>query len=228
MRFHAECRLFSFNTQPPEGGWASWRRSGFGFGCFNTQPPEGGWARRCAAQRQLQRFNTQPPEGGWQGAFETLTTAGSVSTHSRLKAAGGCIGSGSGGGSGFNTQPPEGGWIQYEEFRQAIDCFNTQPPEGGWHWLKQAVFPTKLVSTHSRLKAAGQQAGSNLEMIAVSTHSRLKAAGMACRSIHTRKIVSTHSRLKAAGQTKWAVSQGSNGFNTQPPEGGWKALFYIA
>ena len=34
---------FSFNTQPPEGGWASrqiWRHRA---DCFNTQPPEGGW-----------------------------------------------------------------------------------------------------------------------------------------------------------------------------------------
>ena len=34
-----------------------------------------------------------------------------------------------------------------------------------------------MVSTHSSPKAAGQQAGSILEMIAVSTHSSPKAAG---------------------------------------------------
>ena len=32
--------------------------------------------------------------------------------------------------------------------------FNTQPPEGGWVGLEEPVEPT-VVSTHSRLKAAG-------------------------------------------------------------------------
>ena len=56
-----------------------------------------------------------------------------------------------------------------------------------------------VVSTHSRLKAAGGQEYTPYPISAVSTHSRLKAAG------HTVKIqviygrVSTHSRLKAAG-----------------------------
>ena len=40
--FYAVC--FSFNTQPPEGGWASAIAIGLGVGGFNTQPPEGGWA----------------------------------------------------------------------------------------------------------------------------------------------------------------------------------------
>ena len=77
---------------------------------FNTQPPEGGWALACVLQYKLQSFNTQPPEGGWGqfwgGAFpicefqhtaarrrldtamSLLTTALAVSTHSRPKAAG--------------------------------------------------------------------------------------------------------------------------------------------
>ena len=32
---------------------------------FNTQPPEGGWAREAAKVGYLHCFNTQPPEGGW-------------------------------------------------------------------------------------------------------------------------------------------------------------------
>ena len=56
----------------------------------------------------------------------------SVSTHSRLKAAG------SGGDIqnaallSFNTQPPEGGWDGRLKAAVRIDGFNTQPPEGGW------------------------------------------------------------------------------------------------
>ena len=78
----------SFNTQPPEGGWAL-PFDGMGLATsFNTQPPEGGWQsmiqpisfRGCG-------FNTQPPEGGW--TFRSANGQGYA---------------------GFNTQPPEGGW----------------------------------------------------------------------------------------------------------------------
>ena len=78
-------------------------------------------------------------------------------------------------------------------------CFNTQPPEGGWAVvLATRDFVTK-VSTHSRLKAAGSPAPVGKGRFYVSTHSRLKAAGCLYRTEY----------------------QGSKGFNTQPPEGGW-------
>ena len=35
------------------------------------------------------------------------------------------------------------------------------------------------------------------------------------------RIVSTHSRPKAAGFFWWTVLATNDGFNTQPPEGGW-------
>ena len=55
----------------------------------------------------------------------------------------------------------------------------------------------------------------------VSTHSRLKAAGYKSRVILTCKLVSTHSRLKAAGVSAHRDKIGDGSFNTQPPEGGW-------
>ena len=55
--------------------------------CFNTQPPEGGWRRSAVSSRSI-----------------------TVSTHSRLKAA---------------------GIIKMVLIMQLL-CFNTQPPEGGW------------------------------------------------------------------------------------------------
>ena len=102
-------------------------------------------------------------------------------------------------GSGFNTQPPEGGWQFIAGGNAATDCFNTQPPEGGWD-LKPDW---------------------NHHSLAVSTHSRLKAAGVLDLKIHLVIAVSTHSRLKAAGAATATEVVGSNGFNTQPPEGGW-------
>ena len=56
-----------------------------------------------------------------------------------------------------------------------------------------------IVSTHSRLKAAGTEITAAKELITVSTHSRLKAAGFNNRRRSKSCSVSTHSRLKAAG-----------------------------
>ena len=58
----------------------------------------------------------------------------------------------------------------------------------------------KAVSTHSRLKAAGNEGGKNGKQEGVSTHSRLKAAGFSNFRYMLDVGVSTHSRLKAAGQ----------------------------
>ena len=77
-----------------------------------------------------------------------------VSTHSRLKAAGRHTPTGGPPTCCFNTQPPEGGWIYQRCNAGRLICFNTQPPEGGWKNLLNPQIPF-LVSTHSRLKAAG-------------------------------------------------------------------------
>ena len=61
--------------------------------------------------------------------------------------------------------------------------------------------------------------------IDVSTHSRLKAAGTAKISNWKDINVSTHSRLKAAGFPNILACDELPGFNTQPPEGGWAAIW---
>ena len=78
-----------------------------------------------------------------------------VSTHSRLKAAGGLV----------------------FLLRFTISGFNTQPPEGGWLGLIERAWKDIKVSTHSRVKAAGGNDMMDLNLLSVSTHSRLKAAG---------------------------------------------------
>ena len=80
---------------------------------------------------------------------------------------------------GFNTQPPEGGWGHDSTDDHANQCFNTQPPEGGWGKKCSIGLMQVMVSTHSRLKAAGVFTVADLEFrLVVSTHSRLKAAGV--------------------------------------------------
>ena len=56
-----------------------------------------------------------------------------------------------------------------------------------------------VVSTHSRLKAAGEGEELPESDFEVSTHSRLKAAGVVAPIKVSKPLVSTHSRLKAAG-----------------------------
>ena len=99
--------------------------------------------------------------------------------------------------------------------------FNTQPPEGGWRLpLRRRI--AQIVSTHSRLKAAGYA----MDLDVLSTYrfnTQPPEGGWAIMSIPSALIVtvSTHSRLKAAGRTVSWQSICATCFNTQPPEGGW-------
>ena len=103
---------FSFNTQPPEGGWRFKKSQKKGSRRVSThsRPKAAGSASTGFSNRQTFCFNTQPPEGGWTihntfNEFRYLfqhtaarrrldsksndgrKTCG-VSTHSRPKAAG--------------------------------------------------------------------------------------------------------------------------------------------
>ena len=146
-----------------------------------------------AARRRLA---TQRPD---------LTPGGSVSTHSRPKAAGFTVGLGFikdyvfqhtaarrrldkkhrllRGIQRFNTQPPEGGWKILWPACCFLGRFNTQPPEGGWQFTGKDPEEMTIVSTHSRPKAAGQHFRLRPHPIRVSTHSRPKAAGASLKSL---------------------------------------------
>ena len=105
---------------------------------------------------------------------------------------------------GFNTQPPEGGWQGFDVARLHQRGFNTQPPEGGWGC--QCCKATMRV---------------------VSTHSRPKAAGLFILYCYFLFIVSTHSRPKAAGIGRGNADRLPRRFNTQPPEGGWPSWVVV-
>ena len=77
-------------------------------------------------------FNTQPPEGGWYGLTQQNVADITVSTHSRLKAAGKYIGK-------LHLSLPVS---THSRLKAAGDFL-------------QAQYLLCRVSTHSRLKAAG-------------------------------------------------------------------------
>ena len=99
-----------FNTQPPEGGCATYKSSSHAdhsvsthsrpkaaacgsqqrlgvWSGFNTQPPEGGCHRDFPSSDCGSCFNTQPPEGGCAITNDKGFFVERVSTHSRPKAA---------------------------------------------------------------------------------------------------------------------------------------------
>ena len=79
----------------------------------------------------------------------------------------------------------------------------------------------RLVSTHSRLKAAGNCIYSHTESVMFQhTAACRRLEGWLHPNGHNG-TVSTHSRLKAAGGFRPVAAGPLRGFNTQPPEGGW-------
>ena len=79
----------SFNTQPPEGGWAAglWSVAAGVFVSTHSRLKAAGHIFKPCLIQQIS-FNTQPPEGGWFYRAASCITTQTVSTHSRLKAAG--------------------------------------------------------------------------------------------------------------------------------------------
>ena len=100
---------------------------------FNSQPPEGGWAFCMSIESGAMRVSTHSRPKAAGQASAKLTELKKVSTHSRPKAAGCGIAPISAGIPRFNSQPPEGGWRICQGIGAETGSFNSQPPEGGWN-----------------------------------------------------------------------------------------------
>ena len=145
-------------------------------------------------------FNTQPPEGGWK-RYCVL--------HART-------------GPSFNTQPPEGGWARLGySFLQPLVFQHTAARR---RLAKTEPTPTEETNLFQHTAARRRLENTAAEKLAnklVSTHSRPKAAGPIAEAMRASAKVSTHSRPKAAGFLSNESQPFKIGFNTQPPEGGW-------
>ena len=191
-------QAFSFNTQPPEGGWTILTKITQVRCGFNTQPPEGGWHTVKERPRFPSGFNTQPPEGGWVSFHKNVAICSKFQHTAARRRLDSELPEMPDSPFGFNTQPPEGGWRALDGLPSMPISFNTQPPEGGWVCF-QTAFSDMPVSTHSRPKAAGTADIMIGIFDTVSTHSRPKAAGGGVPDMREITGVSTHSRPKAAG-----------------------------
>ena len=166
-----------FNTQPPKGGWVMGRSSrGLAEVSTHSRLKAAGYSPKEYREMRLVSTHSRLKAAGvcqFRRGRDIV-----VSTHSRLKAAGGKTSKRQNQAGGFNTQPPKGGWVPRRGNRaELLWRFNTQPPKGGWLGLDESPSCLFVVSTHSRLKAAGQSGSPSPLPKGVSTHSRLKAAG---------------------------------------------------
>ena len=168
---------WSFNTQPPEGGWPEVLSCSILLIRFQHTAARRRLVSLVKLSAKLQVFQHTAARRRLALLIVQILLCCSVSTHSRPKAAG------------------DRGTAKH--FRTV--GFNTQPPEGGWlhRFIAHALFP--VVSTHSRPKAAGPFGINKSCLTIVSTHSRPKAAGISERFYLHSCRVSTHSRPKAAG-----------------------------
>ena len=123
----------------------------------------------------------------------------------------------------FNTQPPEGGWLPaFVMLRTSCGFQHTAARRRLVYWFR--FNPDGIhVSTHSRPKAAGLPSHAR-RCRSVFQHTAARRR-LACHRLGQRlqTLVSTHSRPKAAGQRGAIMRPFKHRFNTQPPEGGWRA-----
>ena len=81
---------------------------------------------------------------------------------------------------------------------------------------------TLCVSTHSRPKAAGLSLTPYIESLMFQHTAARRRLVLSLFYPLKNSTVSTHSRPKAAGLAEKSTFQRIFGFNTQPPEGGWR------
>ena len=190
---------WSFNTQPPEGGWMISLMMIHLIKGFNTQPPEGGWITYPISMLSHNQFQHTAARRRLAPVSDVDRTMGSVSTHSRPKAAGQSklqqpaqkavsTHSRPKAAGVTNPQNPKATEVSTHSRPKAaglcthtgvpvLPRFNTQPPEGGWFYFSaRFIFGAWFQHTAARRR---------LETI----HEKI------CR----RNGVSTHSRPKAAG-----------------------------
>ena len=81
----------------------------------------------------------------------------------------------------------------------------------------------RLVSTHSRPKAAGPRLVRGVCFVLFQHTAARRRLAVANGFWKKRAKVSTHSRPKAAGSSTKTTPTPIKSFNTQPPEGGWQS-----
>ena len=102
----------SFNTQPPEGGWATNAASDIDGASVSTHSrPKAAGSTTVYVEFPFARFNTQPPEGGWACSKEPPKTVSVFHHTAARRRLGRLVLHQKTRQQRFNTQPPKGGWL---------------------------------------------------------------------------------------------------------------------
>ena len=205
------CPPFSWTRRLPEFQHTAARRrlAGAKIISINAVEFQHTAARRRLGHRQdcisaFRGFNTQPPEGGWMDRLTTVDR-GVVFQHTAARRRlASCR---------RNLATPTG-LFQHTAARRRLDSTNDHPQT-----------PSRFQHTAAR-RRLGVWRRECAQSCIVSTHSRPKAAGLASEDVAVAIGVSTHSRPKAAGCQIIINIFIKDGFNTQPPEGGWVVFGY--
>ena len=99
----------STHSRPKAAGRCASSDAGFKF-CFNSQPPEGGWASLEQRRMTNSTFQLTAARRRLVEQISVVRLSITVSTHSRPKAAGCKKQNVLKPSKSFNSQPPEGGW----------------------------------------------------------------------------------------------------------------------
>ena len=190
--------LYSFNTQPPEGGWLEAANTHHQFGVStHSRPKAAGTAIRFSS-RHCNGFNTQPPEGGWAGKpHEYITDQRFQHTAARRRLAGYAGSCGNLVSVSTHSRPKAAGAMT--------------------RWLTAAP-----AFQHTAARRRLVRLSSAFNILCRFQHTAARRRLDTSESLLVRLLhVSTHSRPKAAGFDDNEGLKYINRFNTQPPEGGW-------
>ncbi len=166
---------------------------------FNTQPPKGGWNLRLTSSWAYGKVSTHSRLKAAGGEAQRNISELLVSTHSRLKAAGRYTAKPRRCKWRFNTQPPKGGWSSLFFRDSTVFCFNTQPPKGGWATVCTGTVHEISFNTQPPKGGWNLLALHGFRCGCFNTQPP-KGGWMAQVWGQTGDGVSTHSRLKAAGK----------------------------
>ena len=122
----------------------------------------------------------------------------------------------------FNSQPPEGGWVGFA-IKHAIEySFNSQPPEGGWSFRYFGAAGGNRFNSQPPeggwIQAFG---GDGMDFLFQLTAARRRLDPQTGTAATKAPFQLTAARRRLAASKN--VFRTSKCFNSQPPEGGWKA-----
>ena len=211
----------SFNTQPPEGGWAALRLPT----CIFLRFQHTAARRRLAAKDRLKsvyiEFQHTAARRRLGAVMLARRIAWPVSTHSRPKAAGYRDENAINQIKRFNTQPPEGGWHNLFWLSHLFCRFNTQPPEGGWVQVNMTTLDK--VGFNTQPPEGGWAVWLFLFFKTCRFNTQPPEGGWG--GLFRLPLLNCCFNTQPP-EGGWAVnstaSPASTRFNTQPPEGGWQ------